>query len=93
MAELGKVVPILPLVTKADSMTIREAAAYRREVYKKLQNPQLAGPRGTGHTPGHFHSRDKYPHPSCALTHCALLHVVMHSKTHSYVQFYVHSYA
>lgn len=54
MAELGKVVPILPLVTKADSMTIREAAAYRREVYKKLQNPQLAGPRGT----------EKHPSPS-----------------------------
>lgn len=47
MAELGKVVPILPLVTKADSMTIREAAAYRREVYRKLQNPQIAGPQGT----------------------------------------------
>lgn len=47
MAELGKVVPILPLVTKADSMTIREAAAYRREVYRKLQNPQTAGPPGS----------------------------------------------
>ena len=46
MAELGKVVPILPLVTKADSMTIREAAAYRREVYRKLQNPQIPGPQG-----------------------------------------------
>lgn len=46
MAELGKVVPILPLVTKADCMTIREAAAYRREVYRKLQNPRLAGPPG-----------------------------------------------
>ena len=91
MAELGKVVPILPLVTKADSMTIREAAAYRREVYKKLQNPQLAGPRGTGsnthtlhlrQTPAPF--RDEHLHPSFALMYCALLHFGMHSMTHSY---------
>lgn len=46
MAELGKVVPILPIVTKSDSMTIREAATYRREVYRKLQNPQLPEPQG-----------------------------------------------
>ena len=51
MAELGKVVPILPIVTKSDSMTIREAATYRREVYRKLQNPQLPEPQGmTAHT-------------------------------------------
>ncbi|KAL3161857.1 hypothetical protein ABBQ38_008947 [Trebouxia sp. C0009 RCD-2024] len=47
MAELGKVVPILPIVTKSDSMTIREAATYRREVYRKLQNPQLPEPQGS----------------------------------------------
>lgn len=46
MAELGRVVPILPIVTKSDSMTIREAATYRREVYRKLQNPQLPEPQG-----------------------------------------------
>ena len=46
MAELGKVVPILPIVTKSDTMTIREAATYRREVYRKLQNPQLREPQG-----------------------------------------------
>ena len=46
MAELGKVVPILPIVTKSDSMTIREAAIYRREVHRKLQNPQLPEPQG-----------------------------------------------
>ena len=46
MAELGQVVPILPIVTKSDSMTIREAATYRREVYRKLQNPQLPEPQG-----------------------------------------------
>lgn len=46
MAELGKVVPILPIVTKSDSMTIREAATYRREVYRKLQNPRLPEPQG-----------------------------------------------
>lgn len=49
MAELGKVVPILPIVTKSDSMTIREAATYRREVYRKLQNPQLPEPQGHSH--------------------------------------------
>lgn len=47
MAELGKVVPILPIVTKSDTMTIREAATYRREVYRKLQNPQLREPQGS----------------------------------------------
>ncbi len=46
MAELGKAVPILPIVTKSGSMTIREAATYRREVYRKLQNPQLPEPQG-----------------------------------------------
>lgn len=46
MAELGKVVPILPIVTKADSMTIREAAIYRRDVHRKLQNPQQPEPQG-----------------------------------------------
>ena len=46
MAELGKAVPILPIVTKSDSMTIREAATYRREVYRKLQNPQLPESQG-----------------------------------------------
>lgn len=46
MAELGKLVPILPIVTKSDSMTIREAATYRRQVYRKLQNPQLPEPQG-----------------------------------------------
>ena len=56
MAELGKVVPILPIVTKADSMTIREAATYRREVYRKLQNPQLPEPQG--------HRRHSPPYPS-----------------------------
>ncbi|KAK9829836.1 hypothetical protein WJX72_008171 [[Myrmecia] bisecta] len=43
MVELGKVVPILPIITKADTMTIREAAAYRTEVYNKLQNPVTPG--------------------------------------------------
>ena len=46
MAELGKVVPILPIVTKSDSMTIREAAIYRRDVHRKLQNPQQPEPQG-----------------------------------------------
>ena len=39
-------VPILPVVTKADTMTTREAATYRREVYNKLQNPGVPGVRG-----------------------------------------------
>ena len=49
MAELGKAVPILPIVTKSDSMTIREAATYRREVYRKLQHPQLPEAQGDSH--------------------------------------------
>ena len=53
MAELGKVVPILPIVTKSDSMTIREAATYRQEVYRKLQNPQLPEPQGDYQHPQH----------------------------------------
>lgn len=32
MHELGRVVPIIPVITKADTMTIREAQAYRAHV-------------------------------------------------------------
>jgi hypothetical protein len=38
MLELGKVVPVVPVVMKADTMTIREAAAYRQEVYDKIHS-------------------------------------------------------
>ena len=48
MAELGKVVPILPIVTKADTMSTAEAAKYRREVYNRLQSPGVPGSRGEG---------------------------------------------
>jgi septin 7 len=37
MAELGRAVPILPVITKADTMTIREAANYKQEVFSRLQ--------------------------------------------------------
>ncbi|KAK9804973.1 hypothetical protein WJX73_006082 [Symbiochloris irregularis] len=43
MLELGQHVPIVPVVTKADTMTIQEAAKYRREVYMKLKNPYVPG--------------------------------------------------
>jgi septin 7 len=32
MHELGRVVPIIPVITKADTMTIREAQVYRAQV-------------------------------------------------------------
>jgi septin 7 len=32
MFELGKSVPIIPVITKADTMTIREAQNYKQEV-------------------------------------------------------------
>ena len=48
MAELGKVVPILPIVTKADTMSTAEAAKYRREVYNRLQSPGVPGSKGEG---------------------------------------------
>lgn len=43
MLELGQHVPIVPVVTKADTMTIQEASKYRREVYNKLKNPYVPG--------------------------------------------------
>ena len=39
MAELGRVVPVIPVITKADTMTIREATAYKREVADRLRPP------------------------------------------------------
>lgn len=46
MAELGKCVPIVPVITKADTMTIREAQNYKQEVFSRLQNPNIPGVRG-----------------------------------------------
>ncbi|MEW5302830.1 MAG: hypothetical protein WDW36_005573 [Sanguina aurantia] len=43
MYELGLHVPIVPIVTKADTMTIREANVYRQEVANKIANPMLPG--------------------------------------------------
>lgn len=43
MYELGKQVPLVPVVTKADTMTIREASTYRTEVANKLSNPMVPG--------------------------------------------------
>jgi septin family protein len=37
MHELGKAVPIIPVITKADTMTIREAQNYKQEVFSRLQ--------------------------------------------------------
>jgi hypothetical protein len=37
MFELGKHVPIIPVIMKADTMTIREANNYKQEVFNRLQ--------------------------------------------------------
>jgi hypothetical protein len=34
-----QLVPVLPVVTKADTMTVKESIQYRRELNQKLQNP------------------------------------------------------
>ncbi len=41
MYELGRHVPLVPVITKADTMTIREANSYRNEVATKLSNPMV----------------------------------------------------
>ncbi|WIA38640.1 hypothetical protein OEZ86_001950 [Tetradesmus obliquus] len=46
MAELSKHVPIIPVIMKADTMTIHEAQRFRQEVVNRLQNPALSGIRG-----------------------------------------------
>lgn len=43
MHDVGLRVPIVPVVTKADTMTIREAGIYRSEVANKIANPMLPG--------------------------------------------------
>lgn len=43
MAELSKHVPIIPVIMKADTMTIHEAQRFRQEVVNRLQNPGAAG--------------------------------------------------
>lgn len=48
MAELSKHVPIIPVIMKADTMTIHEAQRFRQEVVNRLQNPSEWGT----HTPG-----------------------------------------
>lgn len=51
MLELGKVVPVVPVVMKADTMTIREAAAYRQEVYDKIHAVRFDDHMGGSLTP------------------------------------------
>lgn len=46
MHEMGKHVPIIPVITKADTMTIREAQNYKQEVFGRLQNPNVPHVRG-----------------------------------------------
>lgn len=41
LSEISQHVPVLPVVTKADTMTIREAMMYRQEVANKIANPML----------------------------------------------------
>lgn len=45
MYEIGRYVPLVPVVTKADTMSSREAATYRNDVATKLSNPMLPGIR------------------------------------------------
>jgi hypothetical protein len=47
MLELGKVVPVVPVVMKADTMTIREALSYRQEVYDKIRAVKYESRVGT----------------------------------------------
>lgn len=47
MFELGKHVPVVPVVTKADTMTIREANTYRTEVANRIANPMVPGRLGS----------------------------------------------
>lgn len=44
-----QLVPILPVVTKSDTMTIKESIQYRTELHRKLQFPLLPGRRGGIH--------------------------------------------
>jgi septin family protein len=39
MAELSKLVPVVPVIMKADTMTIQEAQVFRQEVHARLNNP------------------------------------------------------
>ena len=39
MAELSKLVPVVPVIMKADTMTIHEAQVFRQEVHTRLNNP------------------------------------------------------
>ena len=56
MYELSRHVPIVPVVTKADTMTIREASLYRQEVANKIANPMMPG------TAAHAQSISLGPH-------------------------------
>jgi len=46
MAELSKLVPVVPVIMKADTMTIHEAQVFRQEVHARLNNPGVPGIRG-----------------------------------------------
>ena len=40
MSAISQIVPIIPVITKADTMTIREAQNYKQEVFNRLQVPE-----------------------------------------------------
>lgn len=52
MHELGKAVPIIPVITKADTMTIREAQNYKQEVFSRLQVRGARRARARARIPG-----------------------------------------
>eukprot|EP00892_Ulva_mutabilis_P009731 jgi/Ulvmu1/712/UM010_0084.1 len=73
MWEISQLVPILPVVTKADTMTIKESIQYRTELHRKLQFPLLPGRRG-GINLFQF-SEDAMAHclPNNAIAHAAAM--------------------
>ncbi len=96
MYELGRAVPIIPVITKADTMTIREAQTYKQEVYNRLQNPNLKGVWLVGptyHAPSQQNSccrpfccvsaaPDVIPLANALVIDVTDLHVVVHSSRH-----------
>lgn len=46
MYEIGLHVPVVPVVTKADTMTAKEAEVYRTQVADKIANPMVPGVDG-----------------------------------------------
>ena len=46
MHTISQVVPVVPVVTKSDTMTIREAAMHRANVASRIAHPGIPGLKG-----------------------------------------------